>query len=155
MIAFAIVLTIASVGQIILAFLLYDPEGNTLLINIGWCVLMLSAIFGWLPIITFRRKGGVKGKGYIHTTVLVDEGIYAIVRHPQYLAGVLINAALPMITQHWTVAVLGMIAAAINYLNTYDEEKGCIEKFGEEYKIYMQSVPRMNFIIGIIRAIRK
>ena len=39
---------------------------------------------GLLPIITFRRKGGVaKGESYIKTTVLVDTGIYAIVRHPQ------------------------------------------------------------------------
>jgi protein-S-isoprenylcysteine O-methyltransferase Ste14 len=30
------------------------------------------------------QEGGVaKGEGYIKTTVLVDTGIYAIVRHPQ------------------------------------------------------------------------
>ena len=90
MIIYATILTIAAVGQIVLAFLFYNPEGNELLINIGWGVLMLSAIFGWLPIFTFRRKGGVKGKGYIRTTVLVDRGVYGIVRHPQYLAGVLL-----------------------------------------------------------------
>lgn len=154
MIIYAIVLTIAAVGQIILAFFLYDPEGNIPLINIGWGVLMLSAVFGWLPIFTFRRKGSVKGRGYIHTTVLVDSGIYGIVRHPQYLAGVLMSIALPMISQHWLVAMLGLVAAII-YLNTHDEEKGCIEKFGEEYRLYMERVPRMNFVLGIIRSIRR
>lgn len=149
------IITIAAVGQIILAIVLYNPEGNSLLINIGWCVLMLSALFGWLPIFTFRRMGAVKGRSYIHTTVLVDRGVYGIVRHPQYLAGVLISVALPMISQHWLVAVLGLFAAVIYYLNTYDEEKGCIEKFGDKYKQYMQTVPRMNFVIGMIRAIRR
>ncbi|MBN1318471.1 MAG: isoprenylcysteine carboxylmethyltransferase family protein [Anaerolineales bacterium] len=151
---YGVVLTIAAVGQIILAFLLYNPEGNTAVINAGWGVLMLSAIFGWLPIYTFRKKGRVQGKSYINTTKLVDSGIYAIVRHPQYLAGVLICIALPLISQHWLVAVPGIVAAVIYYMDTYEEEKGCIIKFGDEYRQYMQRVPRMNFILGIIRKIR-
>lgn len=150
----AVILTIASVGQIISAILLYDPEDSVLLINTGWVVLMLSAVFGWLPIFTFRRKGEVKGRGYIHTTILVSSGIYSIIRHPQYFAGVLIGIALPMITQHLLVAILGLIVVVTNYLNTFDEEKKCIEKFGEEYRQYMKNVPRMNFFLGIIRLIK-
>jgi hypothetical protein len=65
---YASILTIAALGQITLAFLLYKPEGNQLLINIGWGVLLLSAVFGWLPLYAFRKKGEVRGKGYIHTT---------------------------------------------------------------------------------------
>lgn len=152
MIIYAVVLTIAAVGQIVLAFIFYNPEDNVPLINIGWGVLMLSGIFGWLPIFTFRRKGSVKGRGYIRTTVLVDSGVYGIVRHPQYLAGVLMSIALPMITQHWLVVVSGLVAAVIYYLNTYDEEKGCIEKFGKEYEQYMERVPRINLVLGIIRS---
>jgi protein-S-isoprenylcysteine O-methyltransferase Ste14 len=155
MIIYAVILTVAAVGQIILAFVLYNPKGNVLLINIGWGVLMLSGVFGWLPILTFRKRGGVKGRGYIRTTVLVDSGIYGVVRHPQYLAGVLMSVALPLITQHWLVAVLGVIAAVIYYFNTYDEEKGSIEKFGAAYEQYMETVPRMNFILGIIRSMRR
>lgn len=155
MIISGILLTIAMVGQIILAIILYDPQANTTIINIGWVVLWISAIFGWLPIFTFRRKGKVQGSGYMRTTVLVDSGVYAIVRHPQYLAGILINIALPLITHHWLVVVLGLIGAVINYQSTYDEEKGCIEKFGDEYIRYMEKVPRLNFIAGIIRAMRR
>ncbi|MCD4671632.1 MAG: isoprenylcysteine carboxylmethyltransferase family protein [Anaerolineaceae bacterium] len=155
MVVYGIVLTIAFVGQIILAFLYYDPEGNATRINIGWGVLMLSAIFGWLPIFTFRKKGGVEGKSYINTTVLVDTGIYGVVRHPQYLAGILLNVALPLITPHWTVTTLGLIASTITCLNTFDEEKGCIEKFGEDYRRYMEEVPRLNFISGTLRSIRR
>ncbi|MFC1485515.1 methyltransferase family protein [Candidatus Latescibacterota bacterium] len=150
---FAIILTIASVGQIVLAISFYNPEGNALVINSGWGILMLSGIFGWLPIYTFRKKGKVKGRGYIHTTVLVDSGIYGIVRHPQYLAGVLMSIALPMITQHWLVAVFGLIATAVYYVNTFDEEEDCIKKFGDDYRHYRKQVPRINFVIGIMRQI--
>ncbi len=155
MIFMSTILTITAVGQIVLTIVLYNPEANTARINAGWIVLWISAIFGWLPIFTFRKRGKVKGRGYMHTTVLVDSGIYGIVRHPQYLAGILISIALPLITLHWAVIALGLITAVIDYLDTYDEEKRCIEKFGEAYQKYMKKVPRMNFILGIIRALRQ
>jgi protein-S-isoprenylcysteine O-methyltransferase Ste14 len=150
-----VVLTIAAVGQIVLSFVLYNKEGSIVLTNIGWGVLVVSAVFGWLPIYTFRKRGGVKGRGYINTTVLVDRGIYAIVRHPQYLAGVLICIALPLIAQHWMVAVLGFVAAVIYYIDTFNEEKKNLEKFGNEYRRYMETVPRMNFVVGIVRLIQR
>jgi len=154
MVVASVILTMAAVGQIVSAIVFYDAEGNSNLINAGWGVLMLSAIFGWLPIFTFRRRGKVKGRGYIRTTVLVDSGVYRIVRHPQYLAGILMNIALGMITLHWLVVVFGLVAAPIYYLDTFQEEKGCIEKFGEDYQRYMERVPRLNFLLGIVRAIR-
>ena len=155
MIISGLVLTAATIGQIALSFLFYDPEGSVILINIGWFILMLSAFFGWLPIFTFRRKGKITGKSYVHTSVLVDTGIYSIVRHPQYLAGILINLALPMISLHWSVIALGLIGGAVNYINTFDEEQGCLEKFGDDYSHYMAKVPRLNFIAGIVREIRR
>ena len=155
MAAYGIMLTIAFVGQIIFTIVFYNPAGNALRINLGWGMLWLSAIFGWLPIITFRRKGKVEGRSYIHTTVLVNSGIYAIVRHPQYLAGILLNAGLVLITPHWLVAILGLIAAAMTVLDTLNEEQQCIEKFGDAYRDYMQKVPRLNFVLGIFRAIQR
>jgi protein-S-isoprenylcysteine O-methyltransferase Ste14 len=153
MLLWAIALTIATVGQIIAAFALHDPEASELRMNIGWGILMLSGLFGWLPIVEFRRKGRVQGRSYIHTSVLVDSGVYGIVRHPQYLAGVLMSIALPMISWHWVVAVFGVAAAAMYYSNTFDEEERCIEKFGDEYRRYTQRVPRMNFVLGVLRMI--
>ena len=155
MAVYGMMLTIAFVGQIMLTILFYDPAGNTLRINLGWGVLWLSAVFGWLPIITFRRKGKVEGRSYIHTTVLVDSGIYGIVRHPQYLAGILLNVGLSLITPQWGVTLLGLIAGTITVMNTLTEEQGCIEKFGDEYRNYMEKVPRLNFVLGIIRAIQR
>ena len=151
-----IILTIVAVGQIVLCFILYNKDGNSVLRNIGWIVLWISAIFGWLPIYTFKKYGKVpKGKGYIHTTQLVDKGVYAIVRHPQYLAGILMAIALFLIAQHWLIGILGIVLIFIYYQNTYDEEKKVMEKIGEGYKQYMKRVPRLNFILGIIRSFNK
>ncbi len=150
-----LILTAAYLGQIVAAWLLYDPQSNALIINLGWGIMWISAIFGWLPIFTFRSRGEIKGRSYIHTTVLVDTGVYSIVRHPQYLAGVLLNIALPLITQHWLVVILGIIGAAVIYLNTFEEEKESLQKFGDAYLNYQAEVPRFNFLLGLLRLIRR
>ena len=150
-----LILTAAYLGQIAAAWLLYDPQANALIINLGWVIMTLSALFAWLPIFTFRSRGGVKGRSYIHTTVLVDSGVYGIVRHPQYLAGVLLNIALPLITQHWLVVILGIIGAAVIYLNTFEEEKENLQKFRDAYRSYQAEVPRLNFPLGLFRLIRR
>ena len=151
----ATILTIVAVGQIILSFELYNKNGVSVVRNIGWIILWISAIFGWLPIYTFRKWGKPKGRSYIHTTVLVDRGVYAVVRHPQYLAGMLMGLALPLIAQHWVVTILGVIAIVIYYVDTFAEEEAVIEKFGEEYEQYKASVPRVNFIVGLVRLLRR
>ena len=146
-----LILTVSFLGQIAAAWLLYDPQANALVINLGWGIMWISAIFGWLPIFTFRSRGGVKGRSYIHTTVLVDTGVYSIVRHPQYLAGVLLTIALLLITRHWLVVILGIIGAALIYLNTFEEEKENLQKFGDAYRSYQAKVPRLNFLLGLFR----
>ena len=82
MLIMGVLLTVAVIGQILAAFWLYNPQASAARINTGWGVMMISAIFGWLPIFTFRKKGKVVGRSYVHTTVVVDSGVYAIVRHP-------------------------------------------------------------------------
>jgi len=153
MILVSILLTVVAGGQILAGWLLYNPLANALIINLGWSVLLLSAIFGWLPIFTFRSRGNIDGRSYTDTTVVVNSGIYGIVRHPQYLAGMLINIALPLITQHWLVLLLGLLSLAIYYWNTFIEEEENLQKFGEPYRDYQSKVPRVNFLFGIFRLI--
>ena len=147
--SFASVLTVA---QIVLAFFLHG-HGSEALQWAGWICLWTSGIFGVLPIMTFRRKGGVpKGESYTKTTVLVDTGIYAIVRHPQNgTAWLLINLGVILIAQHWTSLVLGLASMVLVYADNLKDDQYCIEKFGVAYKEYMERVPRVNFVAGIIR----
>jgi protein-S-isoprenylcysteine O-methyltransferase Ste14 len=135
-----------------LAFLLRRP-GSEALQWTGWICLWTSAIFGVLPIITFRRKGGVpKGESYMKTTLLVDSGIYAIVRHPQGgVAWLLINLGVMLVAQHWTSVILGVPSMVLAYMDTIKADQYCIEKFGDAYRRYMKRVPRVNFVSGIIR----
>jgi protein-S-isoprenylcysteine O-methyltransferase Ste14 len=143
--------------QIILSFFLHNQAGLPVLKHIGWSTLAVSAVFGWLPILAFRKKGGVsKGKSYIQTTVLVDSGIYAVVRHPQYLSFILLSLALLLLAQHWLITCIGIVAMALVYIGILpDADQDGIKRFGDDYKRYMQRVPRLNFVAGIIRLIRR
>ena len=123
---------------------------------IGWVVWVFGMVLVMAPIIMFPRRGGVsKGKSFVHTTQLVDTGIYAIVRHPQYTGGIY---ALFLTTflwyPHWLFGVLGMIGTAVIYLSCREEDKLLVEKFGNDYTEYIKRVPGMNFVAGIIRLLR-
>jgi protein-S-isoprenylcysteine O-methyltransferase Ste14/ubiquinone/menaquinone biosynthesis C-methylase UbiE len=126
------------------------------LFAVGWIVWGIGMTLVMAAIVMFPRRGGVpKGKSFVHTTKLVDTGIYAIVRHPQYLGGVLsIFLTTLLWYPHWLFAVLGIIGALAVYWSARDEDKRLIEKYGANYIDYMSRVPRLNIILGIMRALR-
>jgi len=142
--------------QMAFTFFNYNRLGLDRAANAGWLVLAVSGVFGWMPIYTLRKKGGVtEGRSYVHTTVLVDSGIYAVVRHPQFFAGILISLALVLMSQHWLNAVLLAPVVAGTYVDSLRADKDLIEKFGEDYEHYMQRVPGLNPLAGIFRMLRK
>lgn len=147
-----VLLTLTSVGQILVAAFTYHVPVISCLRNSGWILLWILALFGWLPIFTFKKLGQVrKGSSYVHTNQLVDQGIYSIVRHPQYFAGILIGIGLILIAPGWLNVVLGMANIVQYYLGTFEEEKDLIDKFGQAYAAYQQKVPRLNPVWGIVK----
>ena len=124
---------------------------------LGWIVWATGMVLVMAPIVMFPRRGGVpRGKSFVHTTQLVDSGIYSIVRHPQYLGVILaIFVATPLLYPHWIFVVLGVPGIVILYLSTREEEKRLIERFGDDYHTYMKKVPRMNIIQGTIQILRQ
>ena len=113
-------------------------------------------VFGMVPLIEFRKKGRVrKGKSYIHTTQLVDTGIYSIVCHPQYVTFILWAFAGILLFQHWIIILLGIPIIPLTYIDLIRADNSALEKFGEDYKAYMKRVPRANFLLGIIRQLKE
>jgi len=150
--------SILFISQIIVGiYLLSGVSQIEILAYVGVGLYVFSGlVFGWLPVIEFRKKGGVKrGKSYIHTTQLVDTGIYSIVRHPQYVTFILWAIAGMLLFQHWIVVLLGIPVFPLAYIDLIKADKDAIEKFGDDYKRYMERVPRMNSLIGIRRLLRQ
>lgn len=146
---------VALAVQIALLFLL--PKGRVgWLVACGWAAFAVSAVLGWFPIFLFHRHGGVtKRRSYVHTTQLVTTGLYAIVRHPQFLAGDCLALAVMCITQHWGTLVAGGIAIAADRLSMIKADRDLVAKFGEPYREYMAHVPRASLLVGTWRWVRR
>jgi len=103
-----------------------------------------------------REKRSITGDENI---VLVRLGAYGIVRHPTFLAGLILCVALPIILNRFALripftilSVFGEIAIFMGlYLQTQHEEKINVKKWGDEYRQYMKEVPRFNFFLGMWR----
>ncbi len=153
----SIIWSILLVTQFILVvfFNLINQNQNLLLLWLGIIIWIISIIFGFLPILIFKRKGNVKkGESYVHTNKLVKTGLYSIIRHPQYTAGILLSLALISVSQNIVIVLLGLIVIPLLYFDILNADKQNIAKFGEEYKEYMKNVPGINFILGLIRIIK-
>lgn len=118
---------------------------------IGWVIWAGGMVLVMAPIIQFPHQGGVpKGKSFTETTKVVDTGIYAVVRHPQYVGGIpSIFVTCILWYPHWLFAVLGVIGTTMIYLSIIEEDKKLVAKFGDEYAAYMKRVPGMNIFRGI------
>jgi len=134
-----------------------EVESYMSLFIIGWIVWAFGMVLVMAPIIMFPRRGGIpKGKSFVSTTRIVDTGIYALVRHPQYTGGIYaIFVTTFLWYPHWLFALLGAIGIMLIYLSIKEEDKKLIEKFGDDYVSYILRVPRMNIFLGIVRALRR
>jgi len=141
----------------IMVFFIHFNYGKIISLKIiGIIIWVISAILGWLPIYIFKKKGGVtKGESFVKTSKLIDTGIYSIIRHPQYLAGILLSIAFMLFTQHWLVILLGIPVVIIFYIGGVEGDRDGIKKFGQEYQNYIKKVPRFNFILGILKKLKK
>ena len=60
-----------------------------------------------------------------------------------------------LFAQHWLIVLLGIAGMACVAAFTRQEDRRLVEKFGEDYKRYMQRVPRLNIVVGIVRLVAR
>jgi len=123
---------------------------------LGLVVIGLACVFFFPPLFLLRRHGGAgEGQHPMDTRVVVDRGLYAVVRHPQYLGYMLLILGFICLFQNLVVGVLGAAAIVLFYGQAVREERYCIRKFGQEYENYAQRVPRFNAVLGIVRLLAR
>lgn len=141
------------VGLTYMAVRFYNYGNSPAMLYTGWALLALGIVV-FASQVMLRRRGQVAKDGAdLDTTVLVTSGIYGIVRHPVYLSLMMLAVALVFIAQLVAGVFLGGISLGLMYLMMLGEERLNLRKFGDEYQAYMQEVPRMNLLVGVVRAI--
>ncbi|MCB0837081.1 MAG: isoprenylcysteine carboxylmethyltransferase family protein [Bacteroidetes bacterium] len=145
--------TIIKIGGLILwlspiAYMVYPPA-------MAWAKIGLPEGFRWagialgficVPLIYWLFSS--IGSGISPTSAtrqehkLITKGPYRWVRHPLYTIGASNFVAFGLIADNWFIILLGIFTFIIMAIRTPKEEANLIEKFGEEYKAYMQKTGR-------------
>ena len=117
----------------------------------GWLgtLIMIGALFvfwrshadlglNWSPSLEIRDK---------HE--LITRGIYGAIRHPMYASQWLWVIAQPLLLQNWVAGLVNLIIFIPFYLlRVQAEEQMMVDRFGEQYKTYMQRTGRVLPKIG-------
>lgn len=75
---------------------------------------------------------------------LVTEGVYRHIRHPMYAAHWLWVIGQPLLLHNWLAGVPPLIVFAFLYLlRVFSEEQMMLDRFGPEYRAYMQKTGRI------------
>lgn len=88
------------------------------------------------------------GRNVTHTTAvrkehsLVTYGPYRYVRHPLYSVGMINFLGFSLLSANWFIFACAVIAFAAIMARTPLEEQRLLERFGDEYRSYMQKTGR-------------
>lgn len=107
---------------------------------VNWCGLVLfvvnTAFFWWICIALGANYHGPLRLHDAHE--LVTSGPYAHIRHPTYLAFLLLHTGLFLISSNWIILIAGVIMSSlVNHHRMVIEERLLLERFGDRYRDYM------------------
>ncbi len=113
---------------------LNDVVPNFIRIPLGVIILGVSAY------LSIAGLSIVFGK-VRETPAVIREGVFNVVRHPVYLSEILLYLGLLMLSISLIAAIICIIAIVFLYYISRYEEKLLLERFGEDFKLYMEEVP--------------
>ena len=114
----------------------------------GTVLYWASVVLVLLSFLALARRG--KPEGFVErTTILIDRGLYGVIRHPLYLGVALWSLGLVLRIQLILPAALGMVAFICSWVASKKEDEFNVEKFGESYQEYMTMVPAWNVLEGL------
>ncbi|NNE16980.1 MAG: isoprenylcysteine carboxylmethyltransferase family protein [Myxococcales bacterium] len=121
-----------------------SQNAHLVAMTLGYGIVLVGAslvVDGWRKVHRARREGR-----------LVTDGVYSLMRHPQYTGLFLILFGEGIV--HWptivSVAAFPIIVAAY-WLLARKEERDVLREFGDEYRAYMARVPMFIPRLGSLR----
>ena len=106
-------------------------------------ISILFIMFSALLAINGVRETTLKVSETHRTEKIVTGGVYSIVRHPQYLGGLLAHVGASfLLSALYSLASTPLMIVLI-YLISRKEEEELIREFGKEYEDYIKKVPML------------
>ncbi|RLF99410.1 MAG: hypothetical protein DRN49_04425, partial [Thaumarchaeota archaeon] len=126
------------------SIIFYNSANLATLLYAGWIIFACG-------VVVLVSSSQTRRKSYRMRETFIQSGLYAYVRHPEFLGHMLIIISLISMAQHPISVAIGLVLLSLLCIEIVEEEKRNIEKFGEVYKDYMRKVPRINLLAGIIK----
>jgi protein-S-isoprenylcysteine O-methyltransferase Ste14 len=105
--------------------------------------LAIAALAGLTAVQEFVTRGGGTAVPFDPPRRLVTSGIYAYVRNPMQIAGVLFLVLLGLVLENLWVSAAGVMAHMYSIgLAGWDEEADLRRRFGDAWTTYRRAVPR-------------
>ncbi len=147
---FAIVLRLAGLGLWLATFAyLIEPRW------IAWAALPLPAALRWSGAVVGAISCGLMfwtltnlGKNLTDTVVtragayLVTSGPYRWVRHPFYVTAALLMTSVTLLSANTLIGACSLVILTMLAIRTPKEEQNLIERFGDEYRNYIDKTGR-------------
>ena len=108
---------------------------------ICWGLLLMGAVLALGSMLTLRFKGK-PSSGWEHTTQLIETGVYRLIRHPLYLAAVVMVTGTALLQMALIALILWALSTACFVLAAWFEDCFNARKFGQDYCRY-QSQSKM------------
>jgi len=121
--------------QIIIPFTNFSIPIFHLIISIPF--ILIGAWFG----VGSVRETSLKVAETHRTEQVVSTKLYSIIRHPQYLGGMLAHIGISLILSSLFSLIFTPLVILLNFLVSWKEEKELIKEFGEDYTKYKEKVP--------------
>jgi protein-S-isoprenylcysteine O-methyltransferase Ste14 len=122
---------------------------------IEWASLPLPSWMRWLGAVVGASGCALTywtltnlGKNLTDTVVtrsnatLVTTGPYRWVRHPFYIAIILLLISITFLAANWFIGLTALVLPMLLVVRTPKEEQKLIEKFGDQYRAYMATTNR-------------
>lgn len=147
--------SLVTLGCVVLGGVLYHFREAILGPDLGaswWLVppgLLLYALSAWISLRTRRHlnlrtfAGIPEIAGEDSGGVLLQEGIYGVVRHPRYLSVIVGTAGFSMLVNYLGGYLMVLGSMPVLYLVILLEERELSRRFGAEYEKYRSRVPAL------------
>ena len=116
---------------------------DTIWLSAGFLIYLLGAIIETTAMLNFFTTPVDKP---------VTKGVYRISRNPVYLGMVLIFIGISVICASWVFLLVTVALVILIHISVVSEERWCLEKYGDDYREYMNRIPRW---IGIPKSEKK
>jgi protein-S-isoprenylcysteine O-methyltransferase Ste14 len=135
-----------SLATLFLLGAIFDVPGGWPVVKVlAWVLFGVGMLLVVLSVSTLVRN---RGQG------LIDWGVYGIVRHPMYVGAMVLFLSWTLFVPHWITLLISSGNVAIVYWHILQGERGNVERFGGAYRCYMEAVPRVNLLAGLLRRLQ-